>query len=148
MSAQTQIAEAIVGLLQAPAIVDDRVFRDRLSPIARELPDAIVIRLVSSNGERGFTGASSPVDWVTELAIDVYARVAVDQVPTDVIDPLLQAVYARLSAPPPEGLGVEDLMPDPRIEWDLAEGQTQLACATVQVRVRHRTPAASLAARP
>ena len=132
-------------LLEAPQIVADRVDRSRTAPIPREWPSAIVVRTVSTAGQRNNVGSSSPIDWQTEYAIEIYARATADQIAEDVLDPLLAAVFDRLAGWVPPGLATFEVLPEPRIDWDVTDGQTPLVFASLRAQITHRTQAASLA---
>lgn len=133
-------------LLAMPALAGGVIWRDRLKPLKAGQLEAIVIKLLASRGTRAGV-ASGPIDWLTTYGIECYRRCAADEIPTEMVDPTLSAVFARLSGVGP-GLaqGVEDVLPDPAIDWDLGDGETPLVCATLQVRIVHRTQAAQLVA--
>jgi len=140
-----RIGAAMAALLQAdPPIAEGRVWRGRQSPIAQQTPSAVVIRIEKSAGQRADV-ADGPIDWATDYQIELYARVASGEPPEDTVDPLLREAFARLSgAGPALGLAVEDILLDPRIAWDYAEGSTPQVVATLSVRVIHRTKANGL----
>lgn len=148
MSAFTALGLAMQTLLLAapPIVGGNRVWRGRLSPLKTGFESALVIKQVSTSASRADV-ANGPTDWSSVFAVECHARCAANQVPEDVVDPLLAAVFARLAgAGAGLALGVEDLLPDPQIDWDLGEGDTPLVCATLVVRIVHRTQAAQLVA--
>lgn len=132
-------------LVQAPALAGGRVSRGRARPLAREHDTAIVVRLANGDGEQALT--SGPRHWSTVLVVELFARAAAEQEPDDALDPLLQAVYARLAGAQLAG-GVADLLGDPRVEWDAAEADTALASCRLLFTVSHRTQPQSLVAAP
>ena len=75
--------------------------------------------------------------WTTPIVVECYARGDVDA--------LLEAVWLRLFGPDARvtGAGIEGLQQD-GIDWDYAEGRTDMECAALQFLVRHRTPTHSL----
>lgn len=146
-TAFTALSQALEArLLEAPPITGDRVFRDRIAPLPREMDDAIVVRQLNTAGTRAGVGLTSPIDWSTEFEVEVFCKAPADAVASDAIDPLLQAVFERLAGWQPPDLSIQEVVPDPRIEWDRAEGQSPLVCARIAVRIVHRTAASSLTA--
>jgi hypothetical protein len=139
------LAQALQTLLAGAPAVADYVVRDRFRPIPNEHNTQVVIRLDKTQGERAGT-QGGPTDWGTLFVIDCYARCAANLLPSEVVDPIVEAAFARLSgAGAALNLDVEDMLPDPRIEWDLGEGETPLVCASFSVRIVHRTKASQLA---
>lgn len=118
------------------------IYRDRTAAIPKSVKRAINIRLDKTQGTQSGT-FGGPTDWSTGFVIECCERVvAADAIATEVIDPLLVATFEALSGIGPQlnpSLDVEELLPDPRIEWDSREGDTPLAVATFSVRVIHRT---------
>lgn len=145
MSAFATITTAVQALLmQSPALAGGRVWRGRIKPLAQEHDTAIVIRLMQSPSARVTVGGS--VKWQTNIAIDCLARGTIGQDPEDAVDPLLAAVYARIVGAGSLAPGVVDTGADPLIEWDIAEADTALSCATLHLRVTHLTLSTSLTA--
>jgi hypothetical protein len=132
-------------LLQAPQIVGDRVTTNKDEPVVREHSTAINVVLVRTRGQRADV-ASGPVDWTTRLGIECYYRAASgDEDPTDGVDPVLKAAHERLAGQGAAlAIGVEDVLPDPEIEWDVKQGDTPLASATFVVDIVHRTTGSTL----
>lgn len=140
----TAQAQAIQALLLVAPPVADMVVRDRLRPLAKHQQSAVVIKIDKTQGQRAGT-AGGPTDWGTLYVLECYSRSAANVLPSDAVDPILTAVFERLSGAG-EALGpdVEDALPDPRIEWDLAQAAEELASAAIVVRIVHRTRAAQL----
>ncbi len=144
MTAFASLTAALKALLlQAPVPGDGNVWRGRLRPIPAEHQHAIVIRLASSPGTVSGIQAG-PVDWVSQIEIDLYARCTPAQDPEDALDTLLADVYARLAASPNVATGVMDLMGEPQLDWGFAEADNTLAVVTLQLRVTHRTEGLTL----
>lgn len=143
-SAFISLAQQLEAMLALDPPVADLVVRDRLKPLMPHQASAVVIVLDKTQGER--TGpAEGPTDWGTLFKIECHARSKANVLPSEAVDPILQAVFARLSGGAESvGLATEDLLPDPRIEWDLAEAAEGLSCAAIQVRIVHRTQSAQL----
>jgi hypothetical protein len=148
VSVFVDLARALQAVLAAgPPLFNGPVWRDRQSPVLKESQQAINVKMGSSDGASGgVTG--SPTDWITDFEIECYSRVAAavlptDPTPTEVIDALLAGVWERLSTASarPEfiALAVQDVFPDPHIEWDLGEGDTPQIAAVFSVRIVHRT---------
>jgi hypothetical protein len=139
----TLTAAVRTALLQAPALGDGNVWRGRLRPIPAEHSHAIVIRLSTAPGQRSGI-ALGPTDWNTVIEVDCYARCTPAQDPEAAVDTLLGDVYARLAANASISGGVMDIMAEPQIDWTFAEADNTLACATLQLRVNHRTEGLTL----
>jgi hypothetical protein len=128
-------------LAQVPALATVKIYRDRTAPVPQSVTTAINVRLDKTQGTQAGT-FGGPTDWGTVFAIECYQRAGSDEIATEAVDPLLIATFAALSGMGPSlapSLDVEELLPDPRIEWDTGEGETPLVCATFAVRVVHRT---------
>lgn len=138
------LAQAITALLSAAPPIAEAVYRNRKAPVARNLTKWIDVRIDKTQGVRSGT-FGGPNDWGTLFTVGCSGRCPADQMPDVFIDELLQAAYGRLvDQAAALALDVEDLMPDPRIEWEIEEGDTPEVSATFQVRIVHRTPAATL----
>lgn len=143
------IQSAIVALLsQAPAVAT-KITKNLLQPVVREQGEVVNVRMPSASGQRAAI-SNGFVEWTTLMLIDVHKRAAADADPVLAVDPLLLATYARLAGVGGDvlGLGVEDVLPDPNVSWDVEEGQTPLATVTLALRITHRTQAAQLVAWP
>lgn len=144
------IADEIEALLDSPRVDGVSAFyRDRLSPVIKENQLAFNLKLDKSDGQSGGV-SGAPTDWSTDFELECYARAPADQLPTRMVDRLIVAVWKRLSQasalPELNALAVQDVLPDPRITWDLGEGSTPQICATVSVRIIHRTKPGELVA--
>ena len=136
MTVFANIIAAVVVRLQTVPAASLQVYRARLKPIAEQHQDAVVVRIESSLPER-FGILNAPTDWDTTLAIECYARSATltaDQA----VDALLAKVFAKLAADPSLGGLVMDLNPT-ALEYDFAGDAEQMACATLTLKVLHRT---------
>lgn len=143
------LQDAIVArLVQTPAVAT-KVAKNLLAPVVREQQQVVNVRLVGSSGERSAI-TDGFIDWTTLMAIDCQARAAADADPVAAVDPILLATFARLAGVGGDdvGLGVEDLLPDPALTWEVDEGQTPVATVTFSLRITHRTRAAELVAWP
>lgn len=106
-TAFSKIVGAIVAALQAAPPVCTTVYRARPNIIPEQVDQAVNVQwdqtLASAGVIRG-----APVDWTTKVSIDCFARSLMDT--GDVaVDPLLEAVYARLGQDPTLGGLIGDL---------------------------------------
>ncbi|MDB5967333.1 MAG: hypothetical protein JWQ72_3833 [Polaromonas sp.] len=141
MTAFANILAGIVTKLAAAPAVSATIDRARLRPIPEATADAVVVRIESSTPDR-FAILGGPTDWDTVIAIECYARstgLTADQA----IDALLGKVYARLAADTSLGGLVGDLTPTD-LNYDFAAGADHMACATLTLKVLHRTTNQSL----
>jgi hypothetical protein len=146
-TAFADLTNAIKALfLGGTPLAGGRVYRGRLRPIAQEFASAVVIRISSSPAERTGLGGG-PFDWMSEIAIDCYARCSPDQDPEDsAADALLAEAFLRLAANPTLSGGVMDVLADPSIAWTFDEQDQTIVCATLNLRVNHRTLSSALTA--
>jgi hypothetical protein len=145
MTAFADIAAAYQQrLLAAPQIVGDRVYRGRVRPLKAGQSDGLVVRMVRTTARLAGVGLSAPKDWDTVLGIEVLARGDTPDAAEDAVDALLGLVYARLAGWAPAGLSVLDALSEPAVVWDVDEGDTAVARATVVVNLNHRTQASAL----
>ena len=136
MTVFANVLGAVVARLQSAPAVSLRVHRARLKPIAEQHTDAVVVRIQSSLPER-FAILNAPTDWDTTLEIECYARSAM-LTPDLAVDALLGKVFDKLAADPSLGGLVMDLVPM-ALEYDFAGDAEQMACATLTLKVLHRT---------
>lgn len=147
-TAFAQLQVAVRDLLaQAPAIAQ-KVHRQKTAPEPKERGSAINVRLMSSKCSASAIGWR---DWDTVIGVEcLYRAASADEVALDGVDPIAEAVFARLAAPGAAaalGTGVMDCVVDPEFTWEEEEGTTPLASATLVLRVMHRTEGESLAPR-
>lgn len=135
------IVAALVVKLQAAPAVSTQVDRARLRPVKDDQASAVVVRIAASNPER-FAILGGPTDWDTEIAIECYARSAT-LAADEAVDALLAAVWAKLAQDTTLGGLVMDLNPT-GLEYDFALGADNMACATLALRVLHRTTYSTL----
>lgn len=141
-TAFASIVSAMVTQLQAAPAVSAQVHRARLRPMAKEWPDAIVVRplqteLMPADGQN-VVGI-----WTTSVAVECYARALASVSPDVAVDSILQAVITRLLANRSLGGLVGDVIPS-AITYDFdVDGETT-ACATITFSIRHATAANSI----
>ena len=142
------LGDAIEARLRISPAVATVIQRDRFRAIAQDQASAVVIKLDKTLGTR--TGpAEGPTDWTTLYAVECYARTTPSVLPSAAVDPIVRAVFERLSGDAASlgvDLGVEDLLPEPLIQWDLDETAEGLGSAGISIRIVHRTQSAQLVA--
>lgn len=142
------LRDAIADLLEQSPAVADQVKRNQVVPAVREHLSLANVRLIGTQGTRSAI-RQGYVDWSTVLVVDLQVRCAADADPVEAIDALLVPAYTRLAAVGPAlGLGVEDVLPDPDIQWDIEEADKPLVSVTLSVRITHRTEGLALVAWP
>lgn len=135
------IVAAIKTRLEAAPAVSAQVYRARLRPVAEQHLDAVVVRIHSGIAAR-FGILNGPTDWDTAIDVECYARSATLSADA-AVDTLLAKVWARLAADASLGGLVMDMNPQ-EINYDLAGEGDQMACATLSLKVLHRTQNQSL----
>jgi hypothetical protein len=135
------IVAAIKTRLEAAPAVSAQVWRARLTPVAAQHLDAVVVRIQSGIASR-FGILNGPMDWDTTIDIECYAR-STTLTADAAVDALLAKVWARLAADSSLGGLVMDLNPT-EVNYDLAGEGDQLACVTLSLKVLHRTQNQSL----
>lgn len=91
----SQIIDAFVSVLSASVAVSASISRSRTSVISEDETSAINVTWEGSKPERS-TIAGAPIDWVSRIVVECYAR-SETQTGDIAIDPLLLAVYERLA---------------------------------------------------
>lgn len=135
-TAFSSIVGAIVAKLQQAPAASQQVYRTRLRPLASQHSDAVVVRLVSSMPSMGaITGA--PVDWITSIAVECYARTTITT-PDQAVDSLLAAAFAKVMSDTTLGGLCGDLFPA-GVTADFDADGEQTACITLHLEVQHRT---------
>jgi hypothetical protein len=120
---------AFVARLQAAPAVTASVTRTRLRPLSKDVSEAVVVRPLDADpGESDFSGGS-PVSWSLRLAVDIYFRAPAGSAPDEAVDPLVQAVYARLMADPTLGAAVRWIQPA-GLAYEFDAEAEQVCCAT------------------
>ena len=137
------VQDAIVAaLLQAPQITGARVYAGRARPMPEEHAADISISLESMTGQP-FMLVAGPVLWEVVYGIEIRARGTATVDAVAAVDPLLEAVYARLLATATPA-GVEGWAITPRIRVDVDEAATPIASLQLALNVRLRTEPGTL----
>lgn len=143
-SAFTAISAAVASALAAAPAICHGVYVNLLDPIAEKLPTAVVVRLEQSSPDESTFG-SGALTWRTVLTIECHARGGARSDPAAAVDPLLQAVWQRLMQLDVHALGVMGIdVAGAGIDWQYDKAETVMACASIRVLVRHRTPTDNL----
>ena len=140
-TAFARAAAAAVQVLQAAA-VSANVYRSRARVVPKQMPTAVVVRLVQAEGNAG-VGQSALSLWGVQLAVECYARATADAPSDDVLDELLQAATTALMADASLG-GVVGFIQPQAIAWDFDVDGEQTACATAHFLVQQAVRPASL----
>jgi hypothetical protein len=83
--------------------------------------------------------------WRTLIAVECYGKVDGES-SDEAVDPILEAVFERLSSDPTLGglvMSLEPLEGD-TLEWDTDQLDTSMACVTAKFVVRHQTTGRTL----
>jgi hypothetical protein len=139
-SAFLAIRQVIVDkMLEAPALAGGNVLAGWRRPISANSAAAVVVLMDGADGrEAGIRGG--PITWDTEYLVEAHAKDTSDA--ETAVDPLLRDAFARvqgIDTAALAALGVLQIAVSPLIEWDIRESGQQHVCATLRVRVKHRT---------
>lgn len=141
------LVQQVVALLAAAPAIADEVTLNRQTPVPRPRGSLINVVLDLSKGQRAAV-AAGPMDFTTRVAVEIYRQHDTGTEGAAAVDPYLQAAYERLIGQGSAlALGVEEVLPDPDIAWDFAEGDKPVASVTFSVLIVHRTEALTLAPR-
>ena len=134
-------AALLASLNAAPALAGGRITANKTRPIPTGQATAIVLRLDQTEGAEVMLGR---IDWRTSLSIECHARgTSTSDDPVRLVDTLLAAVWARLSALSLAALDA-DLTIAPQIDWQYDDSEAPLVCAVLRVTVTHRTAVTTL----
>lgn len=111
MSIVDAVMAAAVAALQAGPAVAAQVERVRLRPLAGAATTAVVVRPVQADRETAAMAFAGPDAWAVRIGVECYARAAAGVAADVALDPVLQAVYARLMADPTLGGVLRGLEP-------------------------------------
>lgn len=140
-TAFTRIADAIVAALQADPPVSTHIERGRDSQIPAEWDDAIDIQFDGAEPHPGAI-AGAPVDWMTRISVDCYARGTTADGGA-AVDALLSAAYARLAQDATLG-GVVDDIGTPQIAAERDSLGQKTGWVRLLYSVQHRTTNSTL----
>ena len=134
-------AALLAALSSAPALAGGNIGSNRLRPIPTGQSTALVLRLDASEGTERVLGC---VDWQTAFTVECYARGATSAADlVAAVDTLLADTWAGLASLSFQALG-DDLIVDPRIDWQFDDGETPMVCAVIRLSAAHRTASSTL----
>lgn len=137
------VQDALVTLLQTPAIVTGAVRAGRALPLPQDQTSDIAVSLEALAGQDiSLTGA--PKDWGVTYAIAMRARGSATVDAMQALDPIFETVYARVATGAPPA-GVMGWVLQPRVVMDVEEGDTPIGRMALFLDVRLRTQPGSLA---
>ena len=134
---------AIVAALSSGTPVASQIARVRLRPMAAAQAQAVVVRALQTDVAELALCPGYPVSWATAVVVECYTRSGAATTPDVAVDPLVEAVYARLMADTTLGGAVLALQPQ-SIAWDFDADGDNTTCATLVFSARHRSPGATL----
>lgn len=138
------VNDALVALLQqAPAIAGARVYTGRARPLPTEHASSVNVSLEAIRG-RQFAIGDGPMDWDVTYGIEIRARGSATVDAVAAVDPLLEAVFARVAGGTPPA-GVLGWVLDTQIRVEVEEADTPIASLQLALAVQLRTQAGSLA---
>jgi len=132
----------VAALLSPPNIVGVRVVAGRGLPLPAEHASDIVVTIESISGA-DVALTNYPQDWAVVYGVEIRARGSVTIDAMAALDPILEAVYARLMTTPPPA-GVMGWVLTPRIRIDVDESATPVGAAQLAINVQMRTQPAGL----
>lgn len=144
MTAFADILAAVVAALASANVAGGRVYRAQAWPLPENFASMVFVTPRSSRSElQGI--ARGPVDWTTDIDVEIRARFTPDSQPADApLDAIIGATYqvlAAFTAP-----GVQDVIPGSSIVWDFGDSDVNVVAATLSLTVVHRTESATLSA--
>jgi hypothetical protein len=141
----TIVAAALAALRQAPAVTTGPIDEEiDVRALAEEVTEAISVSVPVSDPQNAGAIFGHPVDWVSTLQVEAYARQDSAAAGTGRASRALQArVYARLMADPTLGGAAADVRA-PTLNTEGAALDTRMGCCTGSYPVLHRTQARTL----
>lgn len=135
-----QILQAIESALAGTVQVGTRIYRSRVTPLARGESPAIVVEPGRDDPQQN---TSLPtLDWTFNVRVIVIVR---GEVPDQVADPIIEDLHAKLMADLSLGGVAMDIQPATVI-FELVEADQPAGAITCNFVVRYRTAVSSLSA--
>lgn len=135
-----QILQAIESALAGTVQVGTRIYRSRVTPLARGESPAIVVEPGRDDPQQN---TSLPtLDWTFNVRVIVIVR---GEVPDQVADPIIEDLHAKLMADLSLGGVAMDIQPATVI-FELIEADQPAGAITCNFVVRYRTAVSSLSA--
>ena len=131
-------ATAIVASLSSATPVCASITRVKLSPVSQATPLALVVRPLRADPlERNLSGV--PISWAVHVECEAYARASGATSPDQAVDPLVLAVYQRLTLDPTLGGACVGLKPE-AVTYDFDADGDKTVCATLNFIVYQFDP--------
>lgn len=139
------IAGALAVLRQAPAVTTGPLAEDiDVRSLGEDVTEAVSLSLTGSEPQNPTAIFGHPIDWVSTLQVEAYARSDSASALGGRASRALQAkVYARLMANPSLGGAADDIRA-PTLNTEGAVLDTRMGCCTASYPVLHRTQARTL----
>ncbi len=139
ITAQRQIALAVVDLLKLADVAGGKVYSLRTRAISTDNPSGVVVRLVRSTSLLASIQGGR-TEWRTLLQVECYGRSTGGQ-PDEECDAVVELVFAALAGAPSLGSLAMDVEPmeGDTLGWDTDELDTGLGCITAKFIVSHQT---------
>lgn len=140
-TAFSKVVAAVVATLGATPEVCSTIYRARPNDLPDQVESAVNVYFETAFPETGAI-AGAPVDWVSKICVECYARSLRDS--GDVaVDPIFEAVYERLARNPTLGGVVDDLVIHAIQAENTAEAK-KTGWVRLTYMARHRTSNDSL----
>jgi hypothetical protein len=142
---KTLVDTVLAALQESPAVAGGRIAVGRDTTAALDQASDINLTLQVQDGQP-FALTSGPVDWSVDIGVEIRARGTDTVDALAAIDPIMEQVYARLTAMAlPAGItGLQAF----RGQLDVQEAATPVAAWQFQLTVSLRTAPGSLALAP
>lgn len=139
------VAAALDALRLDPPVTTGPIEEDiDVGALDEAVTEAVSVSLTSSDAQNPGAIFGHPVDWISLLQVEAYARRDVANTTTGRASRALQArVYARLMSTPTLG-GVADDVRTPTFNTEHRVFDTRMGCTTGSYPVWHRTQGNSL----
>lgn len=135
-SAFVQITAAIETALKTDPAVSPAIYRARDRHVPEQAATALNVQFDGATPSPGVL-RSGPVDWTSRFTIECFARTT-EGTPDEAVDPLLVAVYERLSANSTLD-GLVDDLGEPLIEAEYSSDGKKTGWVRMTYAVAHRT---------
>ena len=135
------VTAMVDALKRAPAVAD-HIDRVRLRPVAQGVSQAIAVRVGVSEVAEAALYPGLPVLWVTAITVECYAKVGAATSADLVVDPLIEAAYARLMEDQTLGGAVIVLQPK-GASFDFDADGEQTVCVSLVFHARQRAAGAT-----
>jgi hypothetical protein len=143
VSAHNDIVAAVKAQLLVVPAITPKVHRGRKRPIGADVAQAINVRFSGATPGAPGPMMGSPVDWVTVVIVECYARASAAQSGDEAALLLHTQAHDRLMSDPTLGGLADDVLP-PTMQADDEELDETLGCLIAAYQVVHRTAARTL----